>query len=441
MIKLKKLVIFSIYSLVLTSCANNLIANKNIDDSIINYSSLITAVESNDTNKTKSLLSNGISSKIKNSKGQTLLMMASQKGNQEIVKLICKNALDEIINDTNISNTEKILDPFWLKNKYQEFLNYTDSNKKTSLVYAIENKNNEVAEYLINMGSDINVLTSEKDNLLLLATEKDLNVNVIKLLIEKGLDVNSISKDGNSPLCYASFNGNKEVVKLLISKNANVNNINGFKNSPLLLASFFEKSDLKTNYDEIISILIENKADPNILNNNSDSLISLAIENSDISTLDKITNKIKYDKNILDKEGNNLFLIASKKGNDAILEELLKIGYSIDSENYNGDNGINLAIKNKKINTAFFLKSKNIDIRHKNKNGEDSLQLSVLNDTNGSMIELASTLISKDIKKEELKTLIDISYNQLKERYGYYYLFAYEPNSINYFLRDKYSSM
>lgn len=239
MIKLKKLIIVSIYSLVLTSCSNNLIANKNIDDSIINYSSLITAVESNDINKAKSLLNNGISSKIKTSKGQTLLMLASQKGNQEIVKLICKNALDEIMNDPNISNNQKILDPFWLKNKYQEFLNYTDSNKKTSLVYAIENKNSEVSEYLINMGSDINILTSEKENLLLLATEKDLNANVIKLLIEKALDVNSISKDGNYPLSYASFNGNKEVVKLLISKNANVNNINGFKNSPLLLASFF----------------------------------------------------------------------------------------------------------------------------------------------------------------------------------------------------------
>lgn len=438
--KTKKYIFIASIFIFTTSCSNNLIANSNIDDSIINYSSLITAVESNDINKAKSLLNNGISSKIKNSKGQTLLMLASQKGNQEIVKLICKNALDEIINDPNISNNQKILDPFWLKNKYQEFLNYTDSNKKTSLLYAIENKNNEVSEYLINMGSDINILTSEKDNLLLLATEKDLNANVIKLLIEKGLDVNSISKDGNSPLCYASFNGNKEVVKLLISKNANVNNINGFKNSPLLLASFFEKTDLKTNYDEIISILIENKADTNILNNNSDSLISLVIENSDVSTLDKIINKIKYDKNTLDKEGNNLFLIASKKGNDAILEELLKRGYSIDSENYNGDNGINLAIKNKRINTAFFLKSKNIDIRNKNKNGEDSLQLLVLNDVNGSMIELASTLLPKNLTKDEINNLIYRSYDKLIEKYSYDFIF-YEQNSILYFLREKYSSM
>lgn len=439
MINLNKVLLLSTLLLV-TSCSNNLVTNYNIDKPITDYSSLISAVESNDVNKAKSLLSNGISSKVKNSKGQTLLMIASQKGNKEIVKLICKNALDEIINEQNISNTQKILDPFWMKNKYQEFLDYTDQDKKTSLFYAIDNKNNEVAEYLLNIGASINIYHNEKENLLLLATEKDLNTNVIKSLIEKGLDVNSISKDGNSPLSFASFNGNVEVVKLLISKNANVNNINDFKNSPLLLASFFKKKNLKTNYDEIISLLIENNADTNFVNNNSENLISLAIENSDISTLDKIIKKVNYDKNILDKEGNNLFLIASKKGNDAILEELLKRGFDINSKNYNEDNGINLAIKNNKINTAFFLKSKGIDIKNKNKKGENPLQLSVFNDINGSMLELIQDLLTKDTKKEELNIIIKTYNNYLKEKYGYYY-FLYESNSIISFLKDKYYSM
>ena len=56
----------------------------------------------------------------------------------------------------------------------------------------------------------------------LMIASHDGHTEVVKLLLDKGAQVNMQGKDGGSALMIASQNGHTEVVKLLLDKGAQV---------------------------------------------------------------------------------------------------------------------------------------------------------------------------------------------------------------------------
>jgi ankyrin repeat protein len=53
------------------------------------------------------------------------------------------------------------------------------------------------------------------------------HTETIKLLLEKGADVNRENRHGNTALLFAAYEGSTEMVKLLLEAGANVNATNG----------------------------------------------------------------------------------------------------------------------------------------------------------------------------------------------------------------------
>ena len=72
----------------------------------------------------------------------------------------------------------------------------------------------------------------------------------IKLLIEKGADLNAIDKYGYTALIWACRNNNIEIVKLLIEKGADINAKNFIGYTALIWAC-------RNNNTEVIKLLIE----------------------------------------------------------------------------------------------------------------------------------------------------------------------------------------
>ena len=79
------------------------------------------------------------------------------------------------------------------------------------------------------------------------------NTEVAQFLIENGSDINGSSSMG-TPLMAAVFKGNLEIVKLLLANNANINMADGNGTTALIYAVQFQN---KT----VLSLLLENKAD------------------------------------------------------------------------------------------------------------------------------------------------------------------------------------
>ncbi len=84
-----------------------------------------------------------------------------------------------------------------------------------------------------------------------------------------------------TPLHVAASKGNLEVVKLLLQRGANINTANSAGNTPLHLA-------VLNGHKEIVEFLVEEKADINKMNNNGQTVLHCAVARVDIKGITEI---------------------------------------------------------------------------------------------------------------------------------------------------------
>lgn len=83
------------------------------------------------------------------------------------------------------------------------------------------------------------------------------HLRILKLLIERGADVNVTDWHGNTPLINAAYFGHMDVVKALLEKGANVNTISKEGTTALIAAIYSGKEPL-------INYLLSFGADPSL---------------------------------------------------------------------------------------------------------------------------------------------------------------------------------
>jgi Fem-1 homolog b len=69
-------------------------------------------------------------------------------------------------------------------------------------------------------------------------------INVVKLLIKSGADVNHKTRTSSTPLRAACFDGRLHVIKYLVTHNADINLANMYNNTCLMIASYKGYSDV-----------------------------------------------------------------------------------------------------------------------------------------------------------------------------------------------------
>ena len=184
----------------------------------------------------------------------------------------------------------------------------------------------------------------------------DKNLEGIKGIIKKGVDVNGLDEIGNTALCLAVSGGDPEIVralleagadpnltpepepdedeskpplslgnnaditKLLIDAGANTNFQNSSGDTILIMTAY------RWGAFENMKVLLENGADINIKNNEGETALMYAAKDKD--NLDKVKLLIKsgVDLNIQDNDGNTALSIAREAGNTEIIELLLEAG-------------------------------------------------------------------------------------------------------------------
>ena len=188
----------------------------------------ITAVSQNDSNALQKLLDSGLDPNLTGVENYqaSLLSMACRKNSIDMVKLLLANGAD---------------------------VNIKGRGDYTSLMWAAESaKTTEIMELLITEGADIHSIAQDGVNALIKAIFGVLSDNgsldAVKLLIEKGMDVNYAIDDEGAPgynaLMFAVRWGKIEVIKYLISVDADVNAIAGSGDTPLSIAVEEEHEDI-----------------------------------------------------------------------------------------------------------------------------------------------------------------------------------------------------
>lgn len=110
--------------------------------------------------------------------------------------------------------------------KHGADINATDQRKEykllTPLMWSVMEKRIECTKVLLNNNVDTEVKAKHGITALMFAVREGGDIDILKLLLDKGANVEAKDENGMSPLLGAIINRNLEAVKLLIAKGADV---------------------------------------------------------------------------------------------------------------------------------------------------------------------------------------------------------------------------
>ena len=354
------------------------VSNKN------DYTALYLSIIRKNTEITKLLLEHGADVNAIDKNGHTVLILATDNENVELTKLLLEHGADvnTLINIETQLLIDKGLD-----------INASDKVNFTILMFAIGKENIEMVKLLIENGADVNAL---------------LNIDT-KNLIEKGLAVNTSTKDGLTTLMFAIMEKkNIEIIKLLLEHEVDVNVFVNNGETALMLAIYNENIKLT-------KLLLEYGADINISVKSGETALMLAIYNENIK-LTKLLLEYGADVNASTKDGDTALMVASINNNNIeIVKLLIDNGAKIDAENEEGLNVIHLA--NKKIR-KYLIKKVDIEYKHISKNRSDIEKVIKRCWTNPFPIRMDRRIIFE--KSTQLKWSVERNELSLRD-YQYHY--------------------
>jgi uncharacterized protein len=128
----------------------------------------------------------------------------------------------------------------------------------TDLIDAVKAGDMTSAMLMLAAGANVNARDAENSTVLMLAAHMG-NASMVRLLIEKGADVNANNESGWAPLAKSVYNpdlkrGFPDIARALIEAGANVEAAIGYGVRPLMLASGYGET-------AVVQVLLEAGAD------------------------------------------------------------------------------------------------------------------------------------------------------------------------------------
>ena len=210
-----------------------------------------------------------------------------------------------------------------------------DDAEYTLLHIAAEEGKDQVVRMLLDKGADVNAQGGLYSNALQAASYRGHD-RIVQILLDKGADINAQGGDYGNALKVASSEGHDRIVQILLDKGADVNAQCGLYGSALQVAS-------SKRHDRIVQILLDKEADINA----QGGLYGNALQAASYRGHDRRIVQILLDKGAdINAQGGlfgNALQAASWGGYDRIVQILLDKGADINAQGGRYSNALQAA--------------------------------------------------------------------------------------------------
>ena len=296
---------------------------------------LMTAAEKGNTSIAKMLLEKGAEINTKNKQGQTPLLKIAEKENLDMINFLLENGAD---------------------------INARDKWKETALITTLRKHKMAAAKLLIDKGADIRV----KDNFYqctpLIWASNLGDIELVRLLLEKGAHVNAEDIEKKTALVHAALNGHQQTRELLLKHGAD----------PVYLKIFTKK--IENNQEvEVADIglhwTLQQTKDPKIKN------LLAAVALGDVNKVNGLLNKEIINKKINSLNGGTVLSWAAISNQPQVVKQLIEKGANVDARSdYNLTPLIEAAHRGH-LEVVRFLLQSGADKTPKNHRGKTAVQI------------------------------------------------------------------
>ena len=227
------------------------------------------ACENGQIHLIKTLLKQKVNIDAKNSEGFSPIHVAAIKGNFEVTKLLLNDGANIEMKDDKRKSTPFLYACQNGRTKIAKLLIEKGANTKAesslgigAMHFAAQSGNFDVVKILQDKGFDINCTTKSQETPLHYVLDHHRHpfgkvtstYDIVKALIQSGANVEQTGSYYDTPLKHAVMRHDKQIIKLLISHGANLNHGFHFNSTPIHFAASWDRSE------EIVKTLVEHGA-------------------------------------------------------------------------------------------------------------------------------------------------------------------------------------
>ncbi|XP_055838337.1 ankyrin-3-like [Episyrphus balteatus] len=367
------------------------------------------AIQNGDIEITLMLLDHAADINARNESGLSPLLIAIQEKQETIVDILLKrgailNTCSKGISPLHHAVEMRLCN---ITEKLLQFGAYVDSkanlyHKKeyTPLHCATENGDLEIVKVLLKKGANVNFKTADGLTSLHLAC-KTGNVEIIDLLLSSNADINAREHNKLTPLYIAVENSRREAAKLLMDHGAKIND--EFDNGKTILSCAVDKR-----LSLIVNDILQYSPDVNNIINKKSLKTALSKRNGYSEIVENMV-KYGFSDNHVDINDTALLHNAIKMGNTKTIEDLINYGLNLTCKKKENCIVLHIAIKHKQFEVAKLLLTHGADVNAKDENKKPPIYYSVYN----SDVNMTKLLLSHGANIQKSPELLGIATNKV----------------------------
>ena len=206
-------------------------------------STLIAAALVGDLDTVQSLFAQGYPNKDETTNhGSTAILIAAWKGHFAVVRFLAENGADLEkkekggLSPLHVAAANNNLDIVRYLVEQGADKDSVDSDGDTPLISAIQSQHFDVVWFLLEQGVDIGRAADNSWTPLLLASRLSSGFELVRYLLEQGVDRDKADEDGDTSLHIAAERGHLDIAKLLMIYGADLNAISNDGKLPIDVA-------------------------------------------------------------------------------------------------------------------------------------------------------------------------------------------------------------